>query len=457
MSDDTPLPKPIAVITGVITSTIAFITAIVGFILLWRGNTEIVSTVVIAVGIIGLWASLFYIRFSRKAAKKLEPTPSHRKRQRKPGFAFSQKMRYLALIGIYALPITAVSGIGFYYYSENKPSNEIVVLVADFDGPDPKKYGVTQFLAEEINDGIIGTFNDVKTTMLNETITASEGYKRAIDLAKIHNAEMIVWGWYVASDNGISVTYHITSMNFNTGFGSTIPIDSKVNLIAPIEQVHTFDFQSNQLTDNITYEILHSLFRSFQRKQSDDNVSLAIDTILEFLRTHRDSFRDYDELNSQTLAARAVLDYKKNGYDKSLQLVNDAISLYPSEDAYFNRGTIHLVAGNTQLALDDYTLATSIPTRSIAKHTQAYIAVGEIYNSQSNYDQAIISYTQGIIELGDVCTIINGCHMLHYYRGSDYLQVGDKQKAVDDFEVVKGIVNDSEVSKMLDDMVKAYK
>ena len=86
MSDDNNLPKPIAIVIGITTSLITFVSAIVGFILLWRGNSEVVSTVVIVVSILGLWGSLFYIRFAKKhipPKKETEEQQGHKRKHKK--------------------------------------------------------------------------------------------------------------------------------------------------------------------------------------------------------------------------------------------------------------------------------------------------------------------------------------------------------------------------------------
>src|ERR1700690_4138390 len=123
MSDDSNLPKPIAKVVGEITSIITLITlitAIVGLILLWQGYPQIVSTVVIAVGTLGFWASLLYIRLSKKAVHHSRKHVSSDRHKRNVGYTFSEKIRYWALIGLFIVPIFAASGFGIYSYEANQ-------------------------------------------------------------------------------------------------------------------------------------------------------------------------------------------------------------------------------------------------------------------------------------------------------------------------------------------------
>jgi tetratricopeptide (TPR) repeat protein len=451
MSDDNPLPKPFTVTIGVITSTIAFITAIVGFILLWKGNTEIVSTVVIAVGVIGLWASLFYIRFAIKAVKKQEPTLEHRKRTKKPGFAFSQKIRYLALIGIYTLPIIALSGIGIYYYKANQPNDELVVLIANFDGPDPHKYGVSQFLNERINEGLNGIRN-IRVEMLNETVSGTQGPEAALEITRQKKASLIVWGWYVATGQGINVTYHLTSPNADMGFGINDSRDEQINLAAPIERVNTFEFQSTELADNIVIDTLRVVYEIYANQEEPQNTLLLVDKTLKYLETHEDSFSDYKSYYSAVLSTRVGPDFYIYGPEKALEDANAAIAYYPSSSAYFNRATLHYFLGQNQAALDDVYQSLNYPNLESYTAYLPYNRIAQIYYEQGKYNEALDILTQGLNKITN-CSAQYGCHFLRYRRGMVYLKLNDVSHAKEDFEVVKSIVNDPAISTYLDSLI----
>lgn len=461
MSENNNLPKPIAMVIGTTTSVITLITTIVGLILLWKGNTQIVSTVVLSVGLVGIWGSLFYFRFARKEQpKEIKteadiPEKKHRKRKRKPGFVFSKKIRQYALIGLYAFPTLVVLGFSIYFYQLNQsisPSDGIVILVANFEGPDPNRYGVTQFITEQTREAI-SKIQKVQVKTLEETITATQGPGRAIEIAQNNNANILIWGWYVASETGISVTYHVLYLDFNTGFGTTIPFDSQTNLVSSIDQVNTFEFQSNQLADNIIFEVQHAIFKSFDSKADYDNTSKVVDITLEFLEKHRNSFSNYEEEYSRVLASRASLDYIKYGFNKSITAANEAVALYPSYDALLNRASIYQLNGNYDKALTDLFDAINTSNGYVSGHTEAYIMIGEIYESQLEYGKAIDIYSQGISAQNGLCTLINGCHILHYFRGRNYLITGDNVNAKEDFEVVKSLLNDPAVSSYLDKLI----
>ncbi len=444
MSNDNSLPKPIAMIIGITTSIITFITAIVGFILLWKGNEKVVSAVVLAVGILGLWSSFFYIRFSSEGIKS--------KRKGKSGFAFSEASRRFALFGIYLLPLLSIIGLGVFNYNNNKPTSDITILLADFDGPEPQKYGVTQFLVENIRKST-ENLEDVNIIVLNQSITATQGFQRATELGKAAKADLIIWGWYVATEQGISVTYHIGDLNFLTGFGTTTSVDYNLNLQAPIEQVNTFDFQSNKLVDNILLDTQHSIYRVFNSREEQEKALEVIEFTLEYLENHADSYSDYEGIHTSLLSLHAYTVYKIFGYDEAISEINEIILLSPTYEALINRATIYSAEGNYQLAINDYLEAKEYSKNGDTSFFHAYFGLGTIYERQSKFKEAIEIYTEGIERTTD-CTISNGCHLFYFRRGLNYLQLGDKLNAEKDLFKARDMLNDPSFSTFFDNLLK---
>ncbi len=444
MSDDNHLPKPLAIVIGITTSTIAFITAIVGFILLWKGNTEIVSTVVLAVGIIGLWGSFFYIRFTKKNTGR-----------KKASLIFSKKMRSFALFGIYIIPILVLTGVGINKYEIARQENEVVILIANFDGPDSQKYGVTQFLVEKIDEGI-SNINKAHTRTLSETITATQGITHATRVGRDEKADIIVWGWYVVTESGINVTYHIEILNFDNGLGVISPKDVKINVSAPIEKVNTFDFQSNQLPDNIVFDIQRSIYQVFIITQETPENGLAVvNSALDFLEKNHDSFDNYKELYSSVLSARASVYAGLHGFDRAISQANDAIAYYPSYDAYVNRAHIYAYVGDQEAALKDFMESLNQTPTEDSSYLNSYLGIGGIYEFQGNYKEAISWYTKGIEAL-DECNLQGGCHLLFVSRGIAFLKIDDKPSAEADFLTANSIADDSDFKKMLDNLLARY-
>lgn len=453
MSDDNNLPKPINIVIGITTSLITFISAIVGFVLLWRGNSEVVSTVVIVVSILGLWGSLFYIKFAKKqisSKKETEEQKGHKRKHKKTEknvFAFSPKIRRFSTYGIIALPLIALFAWGIYYYSTNKPPKDVVVLILEFDGPEPQKNGVTQFFVEKISQ-ITKGINYVEIITSNQIISSRDGYITANKLGIQNNANIVVWGWYVATEQGINVTYHVTEIQKNYGLGYEGVFDTPYNLNAEKERTETFEFQSNELTDNIVMDTLTSisgkLFEANQFDKSNDFLKIAID----YLEAHKGSFDVYEAFKSSLISSRAVTYAASGNLNKAIDEANMAVDLYPSASSYSNRGIILSNAGDYDGAIQDFLKAKS----DAPEFFIAYSSLAKIYIQTGENDKAIAELTEGIETIS--CTLENGCLNLYYLRGQTYILIGQTEKAKADFEVIKSLVDDPEVSKILDAYLK---
>ena len=118
---------------GWITGIIAFVTAIVGFIKLWQGDTGLVTIVLLFVGVVGGLGGCAYVVFKRTPSSVVGG-----------GLSWQYpRWRRWALAGLVIILLLAVSGLGYHLYLQYRPPDKVIILVADFDGPKPEHYGVT--------------------------------------------------------------------------------------------------------------------------------------------------------------------------------------------------------------------------------------------------------------------------------------------------------------------------
>lgn len=447
MSDNNNLPKPLAVVIGITTSIISFITAIVGFILLWKGNSEIVNTVVIVVGAVSLWASSLYIWFAKK-------TPRTKRKQ--STYTFTENIRAYALIGIVIIPVFTIIGFQYNEYLTTEKEKAVIISIMEFDGPNSQKYGVNQFLIERINEGTDEiAYVDINT--IDYAISPSNSEDTITEIRKKYKTDILVWGWYVASDKGINVTYHIVEFGIDPNLNPSIPFDYQTNMSATTEEVNTFEFQSNELADNIVFDTQRAVFHAYQTKEKTPDEALeVVDKALHFLENHSASFSNYDILYANVLSARASVYYYIHGFDRSLEEVNKAISISPSHNVYNNRGDIYARQGMKDEAINDYLQALKYPLTEGETYTSSYLRIGSVFDQKKDFNSAINYYTEGIQRV-DVCTVANHCYLLYYRRGLDFLMVGDKASAEADFSKIKSVVNDPSRTKFLDEILANYK
>ncbi len=137
---------------------LSVIVALAVFGLLYAGAT--VGTPFIVVGaVIGSLICTyvaFRLRHPRKYDKKSPPKLRWLWQYRR-WYAVSgkgpwkyRKWRPLALAGLVIILILASGTFGYQSYIESRPPSKVIVLVADFDGPGPYNYGVTDAILNNL-------------------------------------------------------------------------------------------------------------------------------------------------------------------------------------------------------------------------------------------------------------------------------------------------------------------
>jgi hypothetical protein len=73
--------------------------------------------------------------------------------------------------------------------------DKIIILVANFDGPEPQKYGVTDKILNNLRQALL-PYEDVQVEALGRPITEAEGSTIARAEGERRGATIIIWGWY---------------------------------------------------------------------------------------------------------------------------------------------------------------------------------------------------------------------------------------------------------------------
>ena len=89
-------------------------------------------------------------------------------------FLYSKEMpkwvRRFALFSVIGIPIAT----GVFIVKTFLPPSKINILVAEFDGPEPQTYRVTETIINQLRKAI-GAYEDVQVKALYETITEARG------------------------------------------------------------------------------------------------------------------------------------------------------------------------------------------------------------------------------------------------------------------------------------------
>ena len=325
-------------IAGWIGVAIGFITGVVGFFQLVKDETELVSIILLMVGVALLWGSLFYIRFKKTTIGKAlgHPRKVH---------AYSNRARFGALVGIVAVPLLVVAGFMGWKYYQNLPSDKLIVLVANFDGPD-QKYGVTETILSQLRTAV-KEYEDVEIQSLDEVITAQAGSSVARARGEDRKAGIVLWGWYRVPRDSAFITVHFEVLKSPIGLARSQKL--------AVAELENFQIQT-RLSNEMSYLTLLTL--GLARYEVDDYDG-AIDRFTGALDQPDVPEDMVDPADIYFYRGNAY--FKKGDYDRAMADYDRALALSPDlAIAYLNRGLTYRAIGDPARAAADFSRAEEI-------------------------------------------------------------------------------------------------
>ena len=185
-------------IWGGISFVIGVVTSLLGWIKIAQGDLGLFTIILLAVGISALFlASIYYVWLWKPESEDRSPeiwipdsdkkikTLQVKQRRRK-------KVRLLARLGLFIIPILTVAGIAGRVYYISLPTQDFIILLAKFDGPKSQEYCVTKTIFENLENAT-EEYSDVKITELEKSINNSDYAKK---VGKQQKAAIVIWGWY---------------------------------------------------------------------------------------------------------------------------------------------------------------------------------------------------------------------------------------------------------------------
>ncbi|MEO1349522.1 MAG: tetratricopeptide repeat protein, partial [Cyanobacteria bacterium J06635_15] len=421
-------------IAGGITAITGFIAGLLGFIQLVQGNAGLATTLLLIVGIGLLWvACLYYARFWKPEAKDQGPAkpssflPDEERRQYELELKKFQgqqarrqtrrkMIRRSALIGVIIIPLLLLAGFLTWQQVQNLPTKEVVILVAEFDGPEPQNYRVTETILSNLRDET-ETHDDVKIATLDQPITEQDGSDTARAAGEEQRATIVIWGWYGKT-------------------AETVPISVNFEVLNPPEylpkigetargEVQTFalgELDSFQLQTRLSAEMVYlTLFTLGMARYAAEDWHGAIKFFTDALNQVDESATALDQ--SSVYFYRGNSQYLQNNFEQAIADLSQALQLDPEyASAYNNRGNAHYNKGNYEQAIDDLSRALQIDP----EYAVAYYNRGNAHSVQGNYEQAIDDYNQAIQLDPEYAIAYNN-------RGNAHSDQGDYEQAIDDY------------------------
>jgi tetratricopeptide (TPR) repeat protein len=350
-----------------------------------------------------------------------------------------------------AAAAVAVMLIIFSFVFWPKPqgaTEKVMLLLADFDGPDPKDYRVTETISNSL-ELATKKYDDVEIKRLYKSITDS---KIAQTEGKKRKADIVLWGWYVIPGNVVTLSVHFEVLNPPKEFPELGQAARGDPQLASIADLKGFALQP-RLSDEMNYLSLFVL--GMARRAAGDGKG-AIDRFSDALAKKTPS----SSLNHSIVYFYRGLTYMLMGdSDHILADLNQAIKLQPTfAEAYVNRALIYVAKGDYSHALVNANQAVQLKPDSPV----AYNNRGLVYLQTDDYDRAIADFSQalkllvaatdssktirpdssqlgtlqrsdrGVLSLTFAFTELSD-YLVYNNRGFAYLSKGDHDRALADF------------------------
>ena len=360
---------------------------------------------------------------------------------------YSRAARRAAWIALFCVPVVLASSLWVWRAYRIRPNGKFVILVTDFDGPNPKSFRVSEIIVEKIR---LATrpYTDIEVRTLDRAITAQQGSLEAAKIARENSAALLLWGWYGNTADTAVATVHFEIMNPREM--SRLP--SSEMMTAPLSELNKFALQI-RIAHGYAYVSLMAagLARYEQKDYSGavDQLNAAEESAGEdkslldptYLYYHRGTA--YIQLKNQDLAIkdlnrciilkpkfaaafinRAVALYDKGQYAAAKSDADEAVILDPSEAiAYNTRGVIVEEIGDHAAALHsafaDFNKALELNPRL----SWAYNNRGWIYDQWGDLDSAIEDYDRAVA-YGSIIALENRA-MARYHAGQYNQAISD--------------------------------
>lgn len=476
----------IQTIAGIFTAVTGFVAGVVGFVQLWQGDFGLVTIILLVLGVGALLLACIYYAWFWKPEKNdlglaLERPSNFAPKEDHDEYAeacrqfeaeqarkstLRKRIRRLALAGLIAIPLMGTTGFTGWHYWQNRPSDNVVILVAEFDGPDAAGYRVTDTILANLRDAT-AAYPDVVVETLDAAITEREGSNVARAIAEQNQANILIWGWYGKTDNAVGVSANFEILDAPQELPKLGNEASGQVRAFSLDEFNSFELQT-ELSSEMAYLTLFTLGMaelsnqnweqaiarfSDALAQTNEPVAALDQSIVYFFRgkAHYYHHQDYEqeiadytkaiELNpsyTEAYSNRGLAHAEQGDYELAFADLNQAIELDPKfAFAYNNRGLTHLKQGeaeaakaNSQQAAEAYNRALADLNRAIeldSLFTAAYNNRGLVELNQGNYEQAIADFNHALALKPDDAVVYRN-------RGRVHSAMGDYQTAIADFD-----------------------
>lgn len=355
--------------------------------------------------------------------------------------------RFLASMSLVAILLVTVIGIGICLYARFLPTDKVIVLVAEFDGPEPKKYRVTENIIRRLREAT-AKYDDVTIEALHEVITEQQGSRVALEKGKLKKASVVLWGWYAATAVEAEITPYFEFLRKPDDVELGI---NRQPFSAPINELETFTMQTQLSIGASSIVLVTAGLVRYERGDYKAAMSLFSDALSDQNILHKSwiaqiyYFRanvhfdigDYDRaISDNTMASdldpdlasayfnRANAYAIKKLYKEAIADYDQAIKKRPNHaNSHYGRGFAYYCLGNHNEAMRSFDTSASIDSNNVG----VFVGRGQIYHDKGEYDRAIEEYDRSI-------RLTPAWAQLYNSRGNVYRANGEYSRAISDFD-----------------------
>ena len=408
------------------------VSAVLGYIKLAEENSGLFTLVLIGVGIcLLLLICIYYVWFWKpetEDGKSVIFLPNFRNPVESQGVKEKRRkrVRLFARLGLVIIlviiPFLVWAGFAIYDYRVKLPPKDFIILVADFDGPKPKEYRVTETIIENLANAT-EEYSHVKIEPLKKSISNSDQAKKE---GKLKKAEVVIWGWYGRTEEKVPISVKFRLLKSPPELPE-LGIEAK-------EQVRTLSvaqLENLELHTRLSEEMNYLSFITLgMYRYLDEDWKQAIKYFSEALNE-----LEYTEEPISSLGQGYVYFYLGNSYaysllyKKALAEYEKALDFEPDFNlTWYNRGIALYELGRYEEAIASYDKTLRIKY----KNDMAWNNRGNALYELERYEEAIDSYDKAL-EIN-----YDSYHAWHN-RGNALYELGLYKESINSYEKALGI------------------
>ena len=340
---------------------------------------------------------------------------------------------------------------GAWRHVQNLPNDDVVILVADFGGPDMQNNRVTETILRQLRDAT-EDYDDVEVVALGQAVSEQAGSDQARKLAEKKKADIIIWGWYGLTSDTVPISANFEVLETNEYLSDDLG-DSASGAVQTFDvaELDSFSLQT-RLSSDMSFLTLFTLgIADYANKDWTDAIALFEDALQQ-----TDSRADgLDLLPIHFYQGNAY--FYEEGFDEAIEAYDKALAIKPGlHEALNNKGIALADLGKLDEAIEAYDKALAIKPGDHKVLNNKGTALADL----GKLDEAIEAYDKALAIKPGLHEALNnkGIALADLGKLDEAIEAYDKALAIkpDDHETLynKGIAL-ADLGK-LDEAIEAY-